>query len=153
MYGAKKRLDFLAGHVTNLELQIVGLQNEVETLRQISETLANTVYENHREILALVHDRALSVERLFSTESTDTRALMTKLYDDVTKVARAHHEDLRTLAAQNHADAWNADELRAQSLAEVVLLSIYPRIEAMKQEILALVGEKAVEVFRAQSNE
>jgi hypothetical protein len=153
MYVAKKRLDFLAGQVTNLELQIVSLQNEVERLRQISETLANAMHENHREILVLAHDRALSIERSVSIESTDTRALLTRLDDDAAKMARAHHEDLRTLAAQNHADAWNADELRAQSLAEVVLLSISPRIEAMKREVLALVGEKAVEVFRAQSNE
>jgi hypothetical protein len=153
MYEVRKRLDVLAGRVSNLEMQLASLQNEVEVLRQVSENLISLVRENHRETLGLVRQSASSLESAVSIKVSDTQAFITQLNDDAADMARLHHQDLRTLATQNHADAWNADQLREQSLADAVLLSVTPRIEAMKREILALVGEKAVEVFRAQSNE
>jgi hypothetical protein len=58
---------------------------------------------------------------------------------------------LHALITQNHADTWEADEKRALGLADVVLLSIAPQIEAIKRELIALVGEKAVEVFHEES--
>ncbi len=68
-------------------------------------------------------------------------------------LVRELHTDSWNLKTRMHSDMWAAQEKRALSLAEAVVLSVQPEIRAMRDELIALVGEKAVEVFREVSDD
>jgi hypothetical protein len=78
--------------------------------------------------------------------------LIRDLHTDSWNANALRTEAIQKLITQNHADTWDADEKRALSLADVVLISIAPQIESLKRDLIALVGEKAVEVFREVSH-
>jgi hypothetical protein len=74
-------------------------------------------------------------------------------FESLDQLIRSLDHSQIELIRQNHADIWEADEKRALSLADVVLLSLSPQLEAMRREVIALIGEKAVEVFHEVSRE
>ena len=83
------------------------------------------------------------------TDSWNANALRTEA---VQAEIQSRTDRLHDLVTQNHADTWNADEKRALGLADVVLISLTSQVESIKQDLIALVGEKAVEVFHEVSH-
>ena len=68
------------------------------------------------------------------------------------ELIRDLHTDSWNLKTRLHADSWAAHDKRALSSAEAVALSLKPEILAMRDEVIAIIGEKAVEVFREASD-
>lgn len=112
------------------------------------------ISEKFKELLSQVEAVEELVRRL-CTDNAEAFKLQADLICSKVQSSQDFSHDLyaelRGRMMQNHADAWSADEKRAQSLAEVVLISLSPQIERMKDDLMALVGEKAVEVFRGDS--
>ena len=78
--------------------------------------------------------------------------LVRDLHTDSWNANALRTESVVELIKKNHADTWNADEKRALGLADVVLISLSSQVESIRQDLIALIGEKAVEVFREVSH-
>lgn len=170
----RRQLKSLTAKVATIESEVSETRRVVDAIRRKIEGLDSLVRELHADSWNVNALRAEAIQSVILAETARVQQLVIRLNDDSSQAAMGRHEDLRTLlgqnheglvglvsqnhkdlvglVSQNHADMWDANERRALSLADVVVLSITPRIEAMKQDLLALVGEKAVEVFREQSN-
>lgn len=144
----RRQLASLTAKVAKIETEMSETRRVLDAIHRKIEGLDSLVRQLHAESWNVNATRAEAIQNVIVAETARVQQLVGQLNDDV----RLRHEDLWALISQNHADMWNANELRALSLADVVVLSITPRIEAMKQDLLVLVGEKAVEVFREQSN-
>lgn len=164
MFGIRKRLVALDVRVSDIKNDIDDLEQGIASLQSTLVNLESVVRELHSQALSAVASQSSATRDLVALEMKNSHSLVVKLNDDAADMARKRHEDLRELASQNHADmhrlvsqnhadSWEADERRALSLGDAVLISIDPKIESLKREVIALVGEKAIEVFRKQSNE
>ncbi len=149
-FGRKKRLE---QRLSMLESQVSETAKTITSIRQSLAQLDALVRQLHADAWNVNALRAEALQNVIHVETSRVQDLVRMLNDDAATAAGARHDDLRSLISQNQADNWAADEKRALSLADVVLLSLDPAIEKMKQEILILVGEKAVEVFREQEHE
>lgn len=122
--------------LSDIQTRIEALGLSVSSVQRRLETLDNLIRDLH-------------------TDSWNANALRTeRLQDEIRNSANLTRElsdGLIRRVMQNHADTWEADEKRALSLADVVLISIAPQIDAIKRDLIALVGEKAVEVFHEVS--
>ena len=96
------------------------------------------------EKLDALADRLTDLERRVGGIRADLQSL--------DQLLRQLHTDSWNLAQQQHADMWAAQETRALNFAENVVLSMQPQLDSIRRELLALVGEKAVEVFREVSH-
>jgi len=160
----KQQLSRLNDRVDALETKLTETGRSVNAIRQMIERLDTLIRELHTDTWNVSAIRAETIQGVIQTEAhriqelvrrlnDDEHEFVRRLNDDGAAAATERHEHLFSLISKNHADTWDADEKRALSLADVVLLSMTPRIESMKQELMALIGEKAVEVFREQSHD
>lgn len=170
----RRHLALLSAKVATIETEMSETRRAVDAIRRNIERIDSLVRELHADAWNVNALRAEAIQNVVIAEANGIQRLVGQLNDDSAYAAKFRHESaisiasqnhaslaalasqdhasLVALVSQNHADMWDADERRALSLADVVVLSMTPRIEAMKQDLLALVGEKAVEVFREQSN-
>lgn len=120
--------------------------------RRDLETLAARIDEisQHLNAVSRKISDLDSLTRTLHTDSWNAAGLRAEANSNELKL---RFESLENLVRRNHTDNWEADEKRALSLADVVLLSLSPQLEAMRREVIALIGEKAVEVFREVSRE
>lgn len=116
------------------------------------------VSEIHERVSALganlnnVQRRLDAIDQLIRDLHTDSWNANALRSEAVQVEIRRNSDRLHQLISQNHSDMWEADEKRALSLADVVLISMVPQIDAIKRDLTALIGEKAVEVFREVSH-
>lgn len=139
--------------LAELESRLHETKQSVESVRKMLERQDALIRQLHADSWNVNGIRSESIQGVVQIEASQLQQLIRQLNDDASAALAERFGHLHRLIEQNHADNWDADERRALSLADVVLLSMTPRIDSMRQELIALVGEKAVEVFRERSKE
>ena len=149
----RRRLNEIDTQISDVRSQLTETNKSVNALRKEISQLDALVRQLHADAWNVSGVRAEALQGVIQVEAHRIQELVRQLALDEELTSKERHAHLSALATQNHADMWDANERRALSLADVVLLSMSPKIEEMKQDLIALIGEKAVEVFRERSSD